>query len=132
MATIAGTRPDAELSGPVPGPSMWIQVISGARCAESVLDPDDWFPLSPEPEIARREADAAIAICMACPVRPQCLELSLRHWDIGQHGVWGGLVPAERARFAPPLARPGRDELTPGRGWSGNSSSPPGKYTVNS
>lgn len=23
--------------------------------------------------------------------------LSLRHWDTGQHGVWGGLVPAERA-----------------------------------
>jgi hypothetical protein len=23
--------------------------------------------------------------------------LSLRHWGIGQHGIWGGLVPAERA-----------------------------------
>jgi hypothetical protein len=53
--------------------------------------------VSPRPEIARREAAAAIAICMACPVRAQCLELSLRHWDIGQHGVWGGLVAAERA-----------------------------------
>jgi Transcription factor WhiB len=99
MPTIAGTRTDAELSRPAPGWSMWIQVISSARCAESVLDPDDWFPLSLKPEIARREADAAITICMACPVRPQCLELSLRHWDIGQHGVWGGLVPAERARL---------------------------------
>ena len=33
----------------------------------------------------------------ACPVRSQCLALSLRHWDIGQYGVWGGLVAAERA-----------------------------------
>jgi hypothetical protein len=31
-------------------------------------------------------------------VRAECLELSLRHWrTIGKHGVWGGLVEAERA-----------------------------------
>jgi hypothetical protein len=30
-------------------------------------------------------------------VRDACLELSLRRWTIGQHGVWGGLVAAERA-----------------------------------
>jgi hypothetical protein len=30
-------------------------------------------------------------------VRAECLALSLRHWEIGQHGVWGGLVAAERA-----------------------------------
>jgi len=77
--------------------------IGNARCAESVLDPDDWFPVSPKPEIARREADAAIAICMACPVRAQCLELSLRRWDIGQHGVWG----ASSRRNAPACAAPG-------------------------
>jgi len=29
-------------------------------------------------------------------VRAQCLVLSLRNWDIGQHGVWGGLVTADR------------------------------------
>lgn len=27
----------------------------------------------------------------------RCLALSLRHWEIGQHGAWGGLVAAERA-----------------------------------
>jgi hypothetical protein len=26
-----------------------------------------------------------------------CLELSLRHWNVGQHGVWGGLVATDRA-----------------------------------
>jgi hypothetical protein len=30
-------------------------------------------------------------------VRDACLELSMRHWKVGQHGIWGGLVPAERA-----------------------------------
>jgi hypothetical protein len=49
--------------------------------------------------MARQQAAAAIAVCAACPVRGQCLALSLRHWDIGQHGVWGGLVAADRARL---------------------------------
>jgi hypothetical protein len=77
----------------------WAQVTRHARCAGSDLDPDQWFPLSAEAGKARQEAAAAIAICTACLVRGQCLALSLRHWDIGQHGVWGGLVPADRAQI---------------------------------
>jgi hypothetical protein len=73
------------------------EVTSGARCADGMLDPDEWFPVSTDAEAARREAAGAIAVCGACPVRDACLELSVRHWRIGQHGVWGGLVPAERA-----------------------------------
>jgi hypothetical protein len=42
------------------------------------------------------EAARAIAVCEACPVSAECLELSLRHWSVGQHGVWSGLVTAER------------------------------------
>jgi WhiB family redox-sensing transcriptional regulator len=99
MTTIAAIRPGAGLSRASAGLSPWAELISQARCASSVLDPDAWFPVSPQPETARREADAAIAVCMACPVRAQCLELSLRHWDVGQHGVWGGLLPAERAEL---------------------------------
>jgi hypothetical protein len=87
----------------VPGPftdqSLWTQVVTHARCAEGGLDPDEWFPVSAEARIARQEAALAIAVCAACPVRGQCLALSLRYWDIGQHGVWGGLVAADRARL---------------------------------
>ena len=72
------------------------QVGRYARCADSNLDPDDWFPVSVEIDKARQEAAAAITVCTACVVRAQCLALSLRRWDIGQHGVWGGLVAAER------------------------------------
>jgi WhiB family transcriptional regulator, redox-sensing transcriptional regulator len=121
--------PDWSIAGPpyrpvaVPFPDQvsWVQVIRHASCATSRLDPEDWFPMSVEIGKARREAAAAIAVCTTCPVRAQCLTLSLRHWDIGQHGVWGGMVPAERmvlrrsrhadatnaARNAPPHA-PGR------------------------
>jgi hypothetical protein len=74
-------------------------VIRHARCADAGLDPDQWFPVSAEAGDARHEAAAAIAICSSCLVRAACLALSLRHWDIGQHGVWGGLVAAERARL---------------------------------
>ena len=75
----------------------WLRVIRYARCADASLDADQWFPISAEAGRARQEAAAAIAICTICSVSAQCLALSLRHWDIGQHGVWGGLVPAERA-----------------------------------
>ncbi len=86
---------------PVPVPftdqAPWARVIRHVRCADSSLDPDQWFPVSVETDKARREAATAIAVCTGCLVRAQCLELSLRHWDIGRHGVWGGLVAAERA-----------------------------------
>ena len=73
------------------------RVAGQARCAGSGLDPDQWYPVSIEPARARQEAAAAIAVCAGCPVRAWCLELSLRHWDVGQHGVWGGLVATDRA-----------------------------------
>ena len=79
--------------------ALWAWVARQARCADSGLDPDQWYPVSIEPARARHEAAAAIAVCIGCPVRAQCLEVSLRHWDIGQHGVWGGLVAADRAHL---------------------------------
>jgi hypothetical protein len=75
------------------------QVTRYARCADSGLDPDQWFPVSVDPARARQEAAAAIAVCTSCLVRGECLVLSLRRWEVGQHGVWGGLVAADRARL---------------------------------
>ena len=110
--------PYRSVAVPFPDRLLWVQVIRHASCATSTLDPEDWFPVSAEIGKARREAAAAIAVCTTCPVRAQCLTLSLRHWDIGQHGVWGGMVPAERmalrhllradATNAPPTLRADR------------------------
>ena len=73
------------------------QVYRQARCAGSLVDPDDWFPVADDVAKARDQAARAIAVCDRCPVRPDCLELSLRHaCGIGAHGVWGGLVEEER------------------------------------
>jgi transcription factor WhiB len=89
--------------------ALWVRVIRHARCTGSTLDPDQWFPVSVEPGKARREAAAAITVCTSCLVRTECLALSLRHWDIGQHGVWGGLVAAERAALPRIRRLAGRD-----------------------
>ena len=84
---------------PLTDDALRARVTRQARCADSGLDPDQWYPVSIEPAQARHEAAAAIAICASCPVRAQCLELSLRQWAIGQHGVWGGLVATDRAHL---------------------------------
>ena len=79
---------DRELAG---------RVYRLARCASSRVDPDAWFPMTWDVAKARDQAAHAIAVCARCPVRPDCLELSLRHaFGIGAHGVWGGLVEEER------------------------------------
>jgi hypothetical protein len=99
LAAVSSTDHVALMPGRLTEPALWALVIRHAQCSESNLDPDQWFPVSADPRQARQEAAAAIAICTTCPVRGHCLTLSLRRWDIGQHGVWGGLVAADRARL---------------------------------
>jgi Transcription factor WhiB len=108
-----GGSPYLPVAIPSTDRALWARVIRHAGCAGSSLDPDQWFPVSVEIGKARQEAAAAIAVCTTCPVRGECLALSLRHRDIGQHGVWGGLVAAERAalprrRHAAVLSIPAR------------------------
>jgi hypothetical protein len=68
-----------------------------AGCADTGFDPDEWYPIAAKAARARAEAARALTVCAACPVRAECLELSLRTWSgAGQHGIWGGLVEADR------------------------------------
>jgi hypothetical protein len=68
-----------------------------AKCTGSAVDPDEWFPVAAAAEAARIEAARALALCAICPVRAECLELSMRRWStIGRHGILGGFVEAER------------------------------------
>jgi hypothetical protein len=78
---------------------LWRLVVEQGACSTSGLSPDNWYPVSAAAEAARREAADAIAVCAACRARGECLELALRNWAVGQHGVWGGTVPAERERL---------------------------------
>jgi len=101
-----GGPPYPPVAIPCTDRALWVRVIRHARCAGSSLDPDQWFPVSAEVSKARQEAAAAITVCTTCVVRAECLALSLRHWEIGQHGVWGGLVAAERAACRAAGTRP--------------------------
>ena len=87
--------PDSGLSGR----ELWKTVIDRGRCSGGGVDPDQWYPVSGSASAARLEAAGAIAVCAGCPVRTHCLELALRYWTVGQHGVWGGTVPAERTEL---------------------------------
>jgi hypothetical protein len=97
--------------------ALWPRVARQARCADSGLDPDQWYPVSTSPAPARHEAAAAITICASCPVRAQRLELSLRHWDTVQHGVWSGPVATDRARPRRP-SRAAAMTRCPRAGWT--------------
>ena len=90
--------------GPDTDRASWARLIRQARCADSGLDADQWFPVSTNAESARLEAADAIAVCRACPVRRLCLSWSLLHWDVGQYGIWGGMVAADRASLRRMLA----------------------------
>ena len=78
--------PHLQRAGPLTDQALWARVIMHARCTDPSHDPEQWFPVGVQIDKARQEAAAAIAACTSCPVRAQCLALSLRHWDIGQHG----------------------------------------------
>jgi WhiB family redox-sensing transcriptional regulator len=87
-----------------------------ARCGG--VDPEIHFPAHDADGTA-----AAKRICRKCPVKSECLAYALEHDE--QHGVWGGMTPAERRKHvayeppppAPPVPCPncGR-RLTPWRG----------------
>jgi hypothetical protein len=102
------------------GRDLWALVTSRALCARAGLDPDHWYPVSVPAAAARREAANALAVCAGCLVRTHCLELSLRYWTVGQHGIWGGTVPGERATL--------RGELIAGQdGDTGDVAAPDGR-----
>jgi WhiB family transcriptional regulator, redox-sensing transcriptional regulator len=97
VVTTVSPRPVQCRSGELNDHELLVRVYRQARCATSCLDPDEWFPLTADVGRAREQAARAIAICAECPVRAECLELSLRHsFGIGVYGVWGGLVAGER------------------------------------
>jgi len=95
---LAGTEPAGTEPAELTDEELHSFVVSPlAACADSALDPDDWFPIATAAARARAEASSALAVCAACPVRAECLELSLRQWrGVGRHGIWGGLVETDR------------------------------------
>lgn len=64
--------------------------LPGALCADpSILPADAWFS-----EDGGDLSAAAQLVCGYCPARADCLAWAIGHGE--EHGVWGGLRPAER------------------------------------
>lgn len=65
-----------------------------AACKD-VPDPDVFFPGKTD------SGEAAKQVCAGCPVIGECLEFALATMSAADrdHGVYGGLTPAERARL---------------------------------
>ena len=57
------------------------------------VDPDTFFPEGRGAQLEARTAEAK-AVCMVCPVRPECLAWALETRQ--DFGVWGGLSEDER------------------------------------
>jgi WhiB family redox-sensing transcriptional regulator len=81
-----------------------------AACKDAP-DPDVFFPGKGE------DAEAAKRVCASCPVLGECLEFALATMRAPErdHGVYGGLTPAERARLrgGPVLVRAHRLDSRP-------------------
>ena len=73
-----------------------------------LLNPEQWHRraacASYDPELWWREdtrdlgRKIALDICESCPVRGECLEHALATPE--KDGIWGGLLPYQRARLA--------------------------------
>lgn len=67
------------------------------RAACRTEDPELFFPPGDGPgsrEHIDRYLPSTIAICMACPVRPECLTYAVNTGE--QFGLWGGKTPKQR------------------------------------
>ena len=82
------------LSSLVLPPGVEVGWQQAAACKDTP-DPDVFFPGKSE------DAEAAKQICAGCPVIGECLAFALATMRAADrdHGVYGGLTPAERARL---------------------------------
>jgi len=67
-------------------------------CRQPGVDPAAFFPAADgSPERQRRAEQAAAGICAGCPAVDECAAWALATCQ--DHGVWGGLTPADRQRI---------------------------------
>lgn len=73
-----------------------------AACAAPEVDPEWWWPTSPDPiasDLDWPNVKRALDACAACPVIEGCRELFLTQ-PRDEGGIWFGTTPAQRGRTA--------------------------------
>jgi WhiB family redox-sensing transcriptional regulator len=76
-------------------------------------DPELFFP------DRGASAQGAVRICIACPVRAECLEWALGCGELS--GIWGGLSEVERARVAEQRRRAAVQRWISRNDWNANA-----------
>lgn len=66
-----------------------------AACTRTHFDAEWWWPERTDPD---DNAKLAMTICRSCKVRDLCLDYAIQHKEA--HGIWGGLLPAQRNSIA--------------------------------
>lgn len=71
--------------------------VTVPECTEA--NPDYWFAdeHDEDEKFGKSEQVIAMTICKRCPIKNQCLQYALEK-NIS-HGIWGGLVPAQRNAY---------------------------------
>jgi WhiB family redox-sensing transcriptional regulator len=67
-----------------------------AQAACLTVNPEIFYPV-PRDEANSREMFEAIAVCVSCPVRAECLDFAYKNNE--RFGIWGGLTPNARTRL---------------------------------
>jgi WhiB family redox-sensing transcriptional regulator len=75
-----------------------LRVRGPAPCQSSPV-PAAWDYDSP---VSRELAPVAMAGCLECPVRGECLVYAVAAGE--RHGIWGGLLPRERENLSRDVA----------------------------
>lgn len=90
--SLSGWELDAACAAPVPGVVRMGEI-------DVPVGSEAWFS-----EGNSRIVEVAVAVCGRCPVQLECLERALEFEGgsgaASRHGVWGGLLPEERATLA--------------------------------
>jgi hypothetical protein len=82
--------------------------LEGAACAAPDVDPEWWWPASPDPlpsDANWPQVKRALNACARCPVLDRCRE-AFKAQPRDEGGIWFGTTPTQRAR-AVQLARRG-------------------------
>lgn len=78
-----------------------------AACSEI---PTEMFFIDKGVSAQTREVKMILKVCESCPVSQICLETALQlEGNCGQsnrHGIWGGLLPAQRYKLAKSSTKP--------------------------
>lgn len=77
---------------------MSIRWEDNAACRDA--DPELFFPQAESGVMPKVQLKTARGWCTGCTVRADCLSYALGNPEKAPWGIWGGLTPRERERYA--------------------------------